>query len=320
MTETAAAQAQTTPDLGAIMQEGLQQFDVTPEPPAAEPKDDKQSSPDATAKAPTAAVKDSSPAPTPDAKRFTDQDEAEKGYRNLLAEFTRVSQKNKELTGILTTQQQAEQQQKVEESATQSFEAFAIDRRTKLLDEIDALDPDAPDYRKQVASAQARTDRDILQASMKYASIAGLPTTPATTPAPAAPTPAPSGNEPSTEQITAYVREAITAPEIGLAADDILFWNYAAQAPDKDVNGKSIPLDEQIRWAVEQTQSYHAKINPNDKTKEISAAASTAAANSRKEMPLGRASSGAPPPSTGDDNTPVSLNDAIDSANNLRRL
>jgi len=318
MPETAAAQAQTTPDLDAIMQEGLQQFDVTPEPPAAEPKDDKQPSPDATAKAPAAPAKDSSPAPAPDAKRFTDQEEAEKGYRNLFAEFTRVSQKNKELTGILTAQQQTEQQQKVEEKATQDFETFATERRTKLLDEIDALDPDSADYRKQVASAQARTDRDILQASMKYASIASLPTTPAITPAPAAP--APSGNEPSTDQITAYVREAITAPEIGLAADDILFWNYAAQAPDKDVNGKSIPLDEQIRWAVEQTQSYHAKINPNDKSKEISDAAKTAAANSRREMPIGRASSGAPPPSAGDENTPVSLNDAIDSANNLRRL
>lgn len=315
---------QTTPDLDVIMKEGLKQFDIPPEEskPTVEPISEAGTGP---AAAVTKEKEDAAPAPATTAAaetaRFKSHDEAEKGYKNLQSELTRVNQQNKELTGKLTAKEQSDQQKLDIETATQEFETFATDLRTKLLNEIDALDPDDKDYRTKVAAAQARADRILATAGQKLTAAAKTPTTPA----PAAPAPnaekQTDNAKPTAEQITAYVREKIVTPENGLDKDDVLFWTYAAQAPVKNEAGKDMTLDEQIQWSVEQTKQYHSAITPPiDKSKIIADAAKIAAANQKREMPLGGGGNAAPARTEGDDNIQVSLSDAVDAANNLRRL
>jgi len=311
--------SQTTPDLDLIIKEGLTQFDMTDELSAAEPEDDsKEKGPAADQSAASADNAGAS-----EIKRFTNHDEAEKGYKNLQAEYTRVTQHNKELTGKLTAQEQAEKQKQAEETVSAKFETFATERRTKLLDEIDALDPDAPDYRTQVAKAQARADKAILLAGRSFNTSAAQPATPVEAVAAANPdreAAAPDASVPDKEKVRNYVREKIAAPEIGgLDPDDTLFWMYASHAPVQDADGKNLSLDDQIQWAVEQTKTYHSKIIPRDPKQDIDTAVQNANANQRIDMPLGRASSGAPPADPGK-SAPVSLSDAIDEANNRRRL
>lgn len=313
------------PDLETIMKEGLQQFDIPPEQKPTESAAASQSAAapvkkeDADTKEMPPEKKVEPPPAQAEAKRFTSHEEAEKGYKNLQSEFTRVTTELKETKGKLTAQELAEKQSKVVEAATLEFEKFATDRRTKLLDEIDALDPDDKDYRTKVAQAQARTDKDILTAGQKIAVAATITEAPLPPVKPAAATSADDQNR--TGSVVEYTKKIIAAPEIGLDPDDVLFWIFAGQAPDRNAAGKNIPLDEQIKWAVDQTKQYHSKITPPiDKKKEIADAAVVAANNQQAEMPLSRTTARVPVTDDAENNKPLSLSDAIDSANDLRRL
>lgn len=315
---------QTTQDLDVIMKEGLQQFEITTEDNAAAPDNDKGASPDVNEEKKAAAA-EAAAAAAKTAKRFKGHDEAEQGYKDLQAKETRTAMENAELKKQLAAQEAADKQKKDAETvasattnAAAKFEVFATERRTKLLDEIDALDPDAKDYRSKVAAAQARADRDILTAGQKVAAAAHI----SVEAPPVKKDPPATETKPTytADQVTDYTRKVISDTKIGLEPDDVLFWNYAGKAPAKDEQGNALTLDQQIDWAVAQTKQYHSKINPQDPKQEIADAAKTAAANQRNEMPLGRASSGAPAKTDPDNDKPFSLGDAVEAANDQRRL
>jgi len=204
-----------------------------------------------------------------------------------------------------------------EQEQTRRTELAALYDLSRAL--ADALDPDDKDYRTKVAQAQARTDKDILTAGQKIAVAATITEAPLPPVKPAAATSADDQNR--TGSVVEYTKKIIAAPEIGLDPDDVLFWIFAGQAPDRNAAGKNIPLDEQIKWAVDQTKQYHSKITPPiDKKKEIADAAVVAANNQQAEMPLSRTTARVPVTDDAENNKPLSLSDAIDSANDLRRL
>ncbi len=313
---------QTTPDndLGAIMRDGLAQFDITDdaEHDAVAPASAPASAPGPAAQ-PTGVPAGDPPSP-PAPFRFTSHPEAEKGYKHLQADFTRVSQENKTLAEKLSAIEQEKANQAAQSALELEFETFAEQKRMAMLNDIDALEPDDKDYKTQVAKVQARYDKEMFKASQKLI----LPAVPVeqAPPVPAAPAvkhevpPAGVANE--IEQVKAYTREFIAKPENGFKPDDPAFWGYAAQAPDTDEHGNPLTLDDQIRWAMEQTETYHASIRSQPSQQSADAAAANRA---HLDMPMGRAASGTPPgPGAKEDNTPYGLSDALADATEARRL
>lgn len=304
-----------TPDLDLIMKDSLTQFDINP------PDTGNPSPPTA---APTAAPapptmpdqQDIVPAPAPpaqpppapdhpDTPRFKSLEEAEKGYKNLQAEFTRTTQRLKEFEGKENAQKQAEEEAAATQAVATAFEEFAVSRRVQLLDEIGALDPDAADYTQQVAKLQAKADKDIYLAGRQYA----------VKPPAASPPANPDAPKVTPEQVQDYVRSYIAQPKIGIKADDSYFWLVCASAPATDAKGNKLTLDQQITWAVQQTKSYHSRFTPP-------AAPANAINNAQNlEQPLGRTGNQAPPaPGTTQRKEPLSLSDAVDAAAQTRRL
>ncbi|HAJ28114.1 MAG TPA: hypothetical protein DCG53_12870, partial [Syntrophus sp. (in: bacteria)] len=233
----------------------------------------------------------------------------------------RLSEEIKTLKTKIDDEEAARLLKAAEETADTDLVTFATTRRRKMLDEIDALDPDAPDYRDQVANVQAQADRDIVKKSQ---TVVAAPPAPASASA-ASP---PAGGDATaasptipvdTEKVISYVKEKISAPDIGLDKDDEFFWLMTQQAPDKDQTGNALPLDEQIRWAADQTINYRSRILGHDRTRQLDDAARTAEGNRKRDMPLGRHATDNPPAKEAD-NKPVSLADAVDSAKNMRRL
>jgi len=319
MTEkaTAGQAAENTPNLDVIMRDGLEQFDVIPpNNPQDEPGSNDTplglSEPSSSPGAPPAAP-EAPPAPNNAAAPPETGQTIEQRYKALEAAFTTKSQKLAELEAKINAEREKHERAEAQNLAAAEFETFAVERRATLLNEIDALDPDAEDYRVQVAKLQAKCDRDILMASQKI--ITTPPAAPASQPAAA------TAAEPTREEIISYIREKITSPENGLSADDKYFWMMCGQAPAKDQNGKELTYDEQIAWAVAQTKQYHAQIMPNPPGAPPAPDPAQIAAQVNALQPLSR---GGAPPAPNNQPTerdkPMSLSEAIEEANNLRRL
>lgn len=320
MTEQAKAGQEpgNTPDLDVIMREGLEEFDVTPSSPQDEPiinNDTSGLSISSPQQPATPAAPAASPAPA--AAPAPDAIPLDQRYKELQAAFTKTSQELAEIKARERAAAETRQRDEARNLAATEFENYAAERRAKLLTEIDALDPDADDYRVQVATLQAKCDKDIFLAGQK---ITAAPTTPAAGMPAAGDPPAPA---PTAEEIITYVREKITSPEIGLAADDKYFWLMCSHAPDKDAQGNKITLDEQIMWAAEQTKQYHAQIAPNPSGGARPApdpAQIAAQVNASQPLSRGAHPPATPPNQAPERDKPMSLSDAIDEANNLRRL
>ncbi len=80
-------------------------------------------------------------------------------------------------------------------------------------------------------------------------------------------------------------------------------------------------MDDQIRWAVEQTKQYASRILERNQSRIAADANRRAEERTNQEMPLGRAGATGPGNQVQQaEDKPVSLSDAIDYATNLRRL
>ena len=62
------------------------------------------------------------------------------------------------------------------------------------------------------------------------------------------------------ESAAQYASARISQPDIGLDADDPLFWLFAGQAPIATDAGDPLPLDDQVEWALARTRAYHATV------------------------------------------------------------
>lgn len=330
---------QNTPDLDRVMMEGHPVFDGTG---AVEPADKSgQEGPAKTAEeeaaAAAAAAEIAAPAPEEEGKekpagaaptereageepleqprRFKSHEEAERGYRELQGKTTRAEQRAAEAERELAAIWGAEERRKQREAADLSFTDFAAERREAAMAEIDELDLDAPDYKKKVAQAWARADRDIFNFRQEQPA-GGAAETPAPTgtETPAAGTP--PGAAAGVEEVRAYAKETIV--KAGFDAEDPLFWIFASRAPAVKETGESIPLDEQIQWAIDQTKTYQARIMGDEQTRREAAAAEAGRAVQHRELTMGKGGGGPPAGGSSAEESPVSLDAAIRSAQ--RRL
>jgi hypothetical protein len=253
--------------------------------------------------------------------RFTSHGEAERGYKESQKVITSLSEKTKTLEQENLGLKNAEQRKKDTAAAGQAFEEFATTRNVQALNEIDKLDPDDKDYRKNVAAAWARANRDIRE----Y--VAPAPAAPAPAPAAAAPagpaaSPDPAQVQKDLDEIKNYAGSIISKPENGgFDPNDILFWSIASQAPSVNEKGEPIPLDDQIKWALNQTNKYlSSKGKGMSEADRIAEANRKAEDRARTEMPLGRSASERSAAVRDDEDRPLSLSDAVTQTLEMRRL
>lgn len=323
---------QSTPDLDRIMLEGHPAFDgvmplegdavpgsaVTPGPDEAgteKPAADKAAeglAADAAAKEAAETARKTKENTSPETgSRFKSHEEAERGYKELQGKTTKAEQRAAELETELARIRDAGKVEEVLAKNKTDLITYATKRREQALEAIDGLDPDAADYRTQAASVLAAADADVLD-YRDTLRVAGAETK--TGQASAAGTDAADA-----DAVVKHVQASIVKPEIGLEADDPLFWTFAGQAPTADAAGKPIPLDDQITWAVEKTKSYHNKLRGTDPAKREEEAAARSRTLQEQDLSLGR---GGARPAGADKGAekPVSLSDAIDGALEQRRL
>jgi hypothetical protein len=257
--------------------------------------------------------------PAAERPRFTSHEEAEKGYKNLQREKTLLEQRLQKMEQEQATAQQAEALRAEQAARDQQFIDYAAERNTRAIDEIDQLDPDAPDYKKQVALCWARANLDIRNHEKEHGAGA-----PAAKPKPTENAGPPSGGADNSRDTEAEsVRQAvgdILAKDHGMDRDDPVFWFYAQRTPDKDAAGKALTLAEQIQAAVQQTQAYHDAIIQKRQKADADAASKKGQEAQLRDLPMGRSVSEQKAPDPGVENRPVSLTDAVESALEQRRL
>ena len=323
---------QNTPDLDRIMMEGHPVFDGTE---TAEPAAEKKGPAEGAAEgseipAPSGEIPAAQPAapapaqPAPGEKppeppfRFKSHEESERGYRELQGKTTRAEQRAKELEAELGELRGAEERKKQQEVADNDFIEFASSRREQAMAEIDELDPDEPDYKKKVAQAWGRADKDIL-GSGPTSGPAQPPaaTTPERKPGQAEPpAPGPEADADPNEQVRTYVAGIIT--QQGLEADDPLFWTFASRSPTETEAGEPMPMDEQIRWALDKTKDYHSRITGASRASVEELAAQAGRSAQLRDLPMGRSGGGPAPGESPQAEQPVSLDAALKGAE--RRL
>lgn len=321
-------QEQTTPvvDLDAIMDDALAKFDgeqkenaleveqetpesVSSKEPGPAPKaEDTDEHPEKEHKQPESTEKEETPL-KPDKSeqdyRFKTREDAEKGYKEIQREKTR-------LEGELKTQREEMESLKTAEAKkTQTLEfekdtrAFAKEKNLAALKKIDALDPDAEDYQDQVAEIQADTYRDIsrYERDKLDKGQTGKTQTP---------------TETDIQSAKTRVREV--AEENSIDPDDEYFSMVCKTAPIEDEAGKPMDFEEQIIWAINKTKNYQGSFDTGDKEKlKQHQADQRARQNQEANLSLGKATS-AVHAKDEKDNKPLSLNDALESAFEERRL
>lgn len=276
--------------------------------PDKEPKDTPASDTDAAPKEESQKKPDEKPDADKKDFRFTSHDEAEKGYKSLQGEKTRVEQRNKELEKELQSLRDAEQLRKDQAAADEKIMDYAVERHKESLAEIDALDPDDAEYQDEVAKIWARKDRDIRNYEREHG-VGG--STPAQAKDDTKTAPADE-----TSALT-YVQEEAKKHDID--PDDPLFLAYCAQAPTTNEDGSHRDLANQVEWAITKTNDYLAAHERRYNEAQKKEAAQHSKEHQEREVPLGRSTSDSLP-SHEEEAKPVSLDDAIEDAANERRL
>lgn len=333
-----AIQQQTTPnqDLDVIIKEGLEIFDPgAPESNeqalkgpaktdegavvgdnAAREKAEKEAAEAAATAAAEAAAKAGF--------RFKSHDEAEKGYKESQKVITSLSEKSKALEKENTDLRDAEARKKETQAANQAFEEFSTGRNLQALEEIDKLDPDDADYKRKVAGAWARAHADIRNYAPEApaAAVAAAKVDAAAAADTTARQPTGEIKQEDVDAIRNYTRSFISKPENGgLEPDDILFWSIASHAPQANDKGEPIPLDNQIKWALDQTNKYLSRKSKGMSEEERIAAANAASAErARSELPLGRSGAERSAAVRDENEQPLSLSDAVTASLEARRL
>jgi len=338
MTKKIDEETQITSDLDQAMREGQQTFDGGDSEGAAAPlitgtpgPDEKTDEEKEEGKEKPAGEKTATEEETPEeiaartkkedtpsepAFRFKDHSEAEKGYRELQGRTTKAEQRAKAVEDELNRVKNADRIKAEAETLRATIVDFAATRRAQALEEIDALDPEDKEYRKKAATCLSQADIDIYEHYQTH----GRSTPPVITTKETS-----AGEGDDNVEIgkgRKYVQEKIV--DEGFDANDPLFWQYAGHAPITDEKGRPTTLDTQIQWAVSQTKQYHDSIRTKLKTEEEARVAETVRKKQAADLPLGRGTPGggtpAGKPATVQEDKPVSLSDAIEFAQDRRRL
>jgi len=259
--------------------------------------------------------------------RFRSHEEAEDGYRNLQGAKSRTDQENARLKAEIKASKDAEKRQQQLEKADVEFVDFTASRHEEALKAINELDPEEEGYQKQVARIWAQKDMAIrlkereLHQKIEEEASAGTEDGGRTTAS------GPEGFQAegesqapdetaSDEDIWDYVSKK--AGDEKIDPNDRFFRLTCRECPRNDAEGNPMTLDQQITWAIHETRNYHA--DQERQYQERAKAQATVLSENRQEegLPMGR--SGGEPPPEQEEPTRVSLDDAIESAIEERRL
>ena len=296
---------ENTTNLDQVMQEGLARFEETigpgspgdpadPGPASGSPADPPKttatkeeaggSPPVADPEHPEAGQKPSESKPP--GKRFGSVEEAEAA--KVAAEAARTAAEERENTR----------------------ETFVAETREKTLVAIDELDPDAATYRKEVAKIQAKEEREIRAYDREHQ-----------LPAPQAPPPArapETGPDPDLQAGIDYVDAQ--AKEAGIDPADALYIRCCQTAPRVDAQGNPLLFKDQVAWAIAETKNYQKAQRDRYLEEQRQAAAGKGRANQETHEFLGRRGAG-PSGRAAEETIPVvSLEDAIRSVQEERKL
>ncbi len=258
-------------------------------------------------------------AAVPKEDRFASQEAAEEGYRNLQAKHTKAEQE-------LARYKEAERKKREADTRAEQGKAFADqvrefskEKNAEALQKIDDLDPDDFDddaaYNARVAEIWADKDSEV--AAFMHAPPAAE--RPSGEEAPAGEGEAPAGGEDAAGAQATWddVVATAQAQDQGFDTQDPAFISYCRMAPKEGEDGKELPFEDQVAWAVNQTKDYHQRLVRGT-------AAERSEGHQRRNAPMGRGGSppGGPAGGTGGKGAPqpVSLDDAVSGALESRRL
>jgi len=234
--------------------------------------------------------------------RFKSHDEAESGYRHLQAKTTRIEQEAKRLRDDLKKAQNAEEKKKQQEDNDQELLEFITERHEQALVDIDDLDPDSEEYRKDVSRIWAQKDVDIDAKRRAQETEDGSQESG-------------DGNQETDvwDDVSAQARAAEIDP-----ADDY-FRMICTFAPTKDAEGNAMPMKDQIDWAITQTKQYNTKQEQQFQDRQKKAAERKSEEHQDENLTLGR--SPADRAALKPEKTPVvTIDAALESALEERRL
>jgi len=244
--------------------------------------------------------------------RFKTKQAAEKGYRDLQGEKTRVDLDLKAARQRIVDMEQAEKLKKDEIKALEDYEQFATQKYEEALGKVDDLDPESDDYQGQVSRIWARRDRDIREFEREH-KITGEPG--AGTPALAEP---PKPDDP--KQAARDKRDSM-AREAGIDPGHKYFRINCMQVPAKDSQGAPLSFEDQVQRAIDETKKdLDLDLKRFQETQKASA---EEAARKKQEEDLAMGRGGEKPavtPEEKDKGKPISLDDAVESAMEERRL
>ncbi len=244
--------------------------------------------------------------------RFPDHAAAEEGYKNIQSEKTRVEQENKELREKLDASGKKEEREAAVAVAEEKIENFSIERHKEALGAIDELDPDADNYTGEVSRIMTRKDRDIRRFETENMPAADSGAAAAT---------AHGTQDDDTDPNAAakkYVKETATAADID--PEHRYFKRVCAQAPLVDEAGKEISFEDQVAWAVNETKDFLAEQETDFTERQKEAAKKKADEHQDKSLSLGTGGILPPPAGKEDDGKPVTLEDALQSADQERTI
>lgn len=354
MEKNQTEEKQNTPDLDRLMQDGRPVFPGTAEPAGADvmgpviigqpgqdtpPETPPPAAPGAQEGPPKPAVAPLEPAGKGEAPprgdyRFKTLEEADKSYRLLQGEKTRVELKLKTLETEADVVK-SETRRKVEAEAEDvQFMGFATQRNKQALEEINDLNPDDPEYTGKAASCWARANAEIRKWKPEAAAASSQ------TPPAGGFTPRPDGGEEEGATLAdqglspqavlttkVFIEDVLSGADLGIPKDDPTFWSYAEQSPAVAEDGTPIPLKDQIWWAVERTLLDRRRSAPAPSAKETETPAAARAGSPPASpsgptpaMPMGRSAASPPPGGNAAQAGPMSLSEAVDYSLGMRRL
>lgn len=306
---------QTTPDLDAMMRNSR----VISDNPASQATEGEPATPATAATADPPPEPGPAPAPTSEpqpaaagteesgATRFKDHSAAEEGYRHARAKLTKTEQELADAKKKLSNYQEQEEQKRLaaeKERHGQEREDFAAGKNREAMDQIAALDPEMENYSTEVGRIWARTNLAIADYQPAASQLPPAAAAGATAPAETGEAAAPDRSADN-----AFI--AAECEKQSLVADDPIFLHYASKSGSLIEANPSTTLADQVSWAIAETLKHKAQ----ERDRILQEVGATLSPGSR--MPTGPGGPGQP---AGDLGTPVSLDAALTTSLESRRL
>ena len=350
---------ETTIDLNQVMEEGMAKFQEELDLAAREPEDGGRTSEDGgrpedggpatdDAREPEAGTtetgdqppeEDGEPGDTAGTREGETQDEPEPEGREgetpppvdnrVQLELDRIRQENARLRADLETARTAEAMRKAQGERDEKLLEFMEDQHEKAQEEIDNLDPEDEGYRKAVARVWARNELAVeaWKRDNPVSVEAPAPSEDGGRPEDGGRT-AEDGGRPdggrepegqASDGARAWGDVESLARNDGIDPSDDYFQMICTYAPDRAKDGHALTFEEQVGWAVQKTKDYHQKQERQFRQRQEKAAREKSEHHQAENLPLGAspATRSAPKP---EDVPPVTLDDAIESAKEERRL